>query len=142
LQNRPPAEVFTNALGWLKSIRFTCPNSYIILVVPFGLFEKSAISNAFQQFNVSGNNPAKNEFINLGIEGSYGLTEFVNGGTLDSCDGIHPIVWRSGQLGSLLTEQITLVLNVPLSARSKLSKVRNPWNTLGLASGYKSTSKE
>lgn len=41
-----------------------------------------------------------------------GLTQFVNGGTWESEDGIHPNVWRDGQLGAMLALAVGSTLNL------------------------------
>lgn len=41
-----------------------------------------------------------------------GLTKFVNGGTWQSEDGIHPNVWRDGQLGAMLALNIGRALGL------------------------------
>lgn len=41
-----------------------------------------------------------------------GLTQFISGGTWESGDGIHPVVWRDGQLGAMLAIGVGKLLNI------------------------------
>eukprot|EP01088_Endostelium_zonatum_P018964 TRINITY_DN6317_c0_g1_i2.p1 TRINITY_DN6317_c0_g1~~TRINITY_DN6317_c0_g1_i2.p1 ORF type:complete len:329 (+),score=44.20 TRINITY_DN6317_c0_g1_i2:60-1046(+) len=47
LQHRDQNLVYTQAYGWFNAMRSACPNSWIFLVVPFGLFEEEPIVKVY-----------------------------------------------------------------------------------------------
>jgi len=100
LNGRSDDAVTQSAIGWLKAQRQACPTSRIFLSVPFGRFKEQALSDTFKEYQAQ--NPDKLAYlVQLGVEGSQGLTSF-NGGSLEACDGIHPRTVRNGQLGAMI----------------------------------------
>jgi len=96
----PDQEVISAAFAWFNYIRQACPKSSIFSVIPFGQFKENALEIAFNTYQSK--TPDSNAFqLNLGEEGAEGLSQW--GASIYSNDGIHPLWFRSGQLGSLLT---------------------------------------
>ncbi|PRP74844.1 hypothetical protein PROFUN_09544 [Planoprotostelium fungivorum] len=103
-----PAEVLIPLVtGWLKSMRQTCPKSHIFQVVPFGLFEAEAIEKGLNKYK-SASGDRRAHLIQLGPEAARGLTWF--GASFCSSDGVHPLGWRSSQLGAMLAVKIAAKL--------------------------------
>lgn len=97
------ADVTVNAVEWLFAIRAANPSSKIFLVIPFGGFplQSSNLQQAMETYQQKTND--QNAFLlDLGVEATIGLSGWVSGGTYCSYDGIHPLWFRTGQLGALL----------------------------------------
>jgi len=98
----PDANVEASAFGWLVAQRAAVTSATsIIIVVPFGGFKEAALTEVYTTYQQKYNDQ-QTYFVDLGAPGQEGLTSFVNGGTWQSEDGIHPNVWRDGQLGAML----------------------------------------
>eukprot|EP00026_Physarum_polycephalum_P013529 Phypoly_transcript_13941.p1 GENE.Phypoly_transcript_13941~~Phypoly_transcript_13941.p1 ORF type:complete len:314 (+),score=63.58 Phypoly_transcript_13941:27-944(+) len=98
----PDAAVEASAFGWLVAQRAAVTSATsIIMVVPFGGFKEFALDEVFTTYQQKYDDK-QTYFINLGTPAQEGLTQFVPGGTWESEDGIHPNVWRDGQLGAML----------------------------------------
>jgi len=89
------------ALGWLTAQRSVVnADTKIFITVPFGGFANASIVQAYQMYQEI----AKDSFtflLDLGYEGRRGLSGI--GPSWQASDGVHPYVWRGGQLGSLLS---------------------------------------
>lgn len=76
-------------------------------VVPFGLFEAEAIEKGLNKYK-SASGDRRAHLIQLGPEAARGLTWF--GASFCSSDGVHPLGWRSSQLGAMLAVKIAAKL--------------------------------
>eukprot|EP00048_Salpingoeca_helianthica_P022566 m.19058 g.19058 ORF g.19058 m.19058 type:complete len:371 (+) comp7493_c0_seq1:24-1136(+) len=99
----PPSTVQRNAQGWLSAVRQAAPSSAIFVCVPFGGFQKSALEQATANY-IAASGDTNVFFIDLGAQAAYGTAHW--GASAESCDGIHPLAYRHGQLGSMLAVQV------------------------------------
>lgn len=105
------ANVQASAYGWLVAMRAAIsPSTPIIVVIPFGGFERSVLSEVFSAYQTKYNDKYA-YYLDLGTPAEEGLTHF-NGGDWQSADGIHPNVWRDGQLGAMLALGIGSLLGL------------------------------
>jgi len=117
LQGKPEEQVVESVRQWLSALRDVAgKNLKIYLTVPFGNFCSNALNRGYnlyqndhlERFQETDTNTF---LIDLSKRGMTGLTGFVDGGTLQSCDGIHPrggnsFVARHGELGAMLATAI------------------------------------
>lgn len=101
--------VTASALGWMTAVRQAAPRAHVFVTIPFGGFAASYIQAAFTKYQ-SATPDARMYLMNLGPEAQAGLTAFVNGGSAQSGDGLHPLAWRDGQLGAMMAVQAQLLM--------------------------------
>lgn len=104
-----PTQVQAAVVNWLVSARAALPSSRLCIVVPFGGFERTALTQAVQTYKTA--HPAdKNVFlIDLGTAVQSGLTDPSGAPSLRSHDGIHPDSNTSQLLGTQLAAAIQAV---------------------------------
>lgn len=102
-----PNMVFTNALGWLRDMRKTCPTSRIFFTVPFGQFMEDTLVKVFQTYQTESSD-SLTHLIQMGEQASEGLKN--QGPSFVAWDGLHPWAWKSSQLGALLAAKIVPLL--------------------------------
>jgi len=103
--------VQASAYGWLVAQRAAVSaETAIIMVVPFGGFERPVLSAVYTAYQAKYADK-QTYFLDLGAPAEEGLTHF-QGGTWQSADGIHPNVWRDGQLGAMLAVGIGSLLGL------------------------------
>ncbi|PRP87184.1 G-D-S-L family lipolytic protein [Planoprotostelium fungivorum] len=100
-------QVTEKVLGWLISMRQTCPKSKIFQVVPFGRYSEEFIVKGFQQYRKKSNDRHAH-LIQLGATAAKGLDHVSP--SFCSGDGVHPWGWRSSQLGAQLAVAIAKYL--------------------------------
>jgi len=101
--------VQASALAWLQAITVAAgPQAHIFLTVPFGGFEAKPLAAAFAAFQASalgGRGDPRVHFVDLAeYNAQEGLTW--SGANKNSADGVHPLAWRSAQLGGILANAI------------------------------------
>jgi hypothetical protein len=100
----------------------------IVMVIPFGGFERDVLTEVFTAYQQKYTADKNTYLLDLGYNvisifqfhsnilcsapAEEGLTHFQSGGTWESGDGIHPVVWRDGQLGAMLSLGIGRLLNI------------------------------
>jgi len=105
----PPADVALCAEAWLNAVVQAAPSSKIIVAVPFGQYQTQALHDAFQAYQKSfgnGGNPNVHIVDLAAWNAQEGLTRQQPQGNAVSADSLHPLAWRSEQLGAFLAVAI------------------------------------
>lgn len=98
--------------SWLTSARVaTGANCWIIIVVPFGGFKATALSDAVVSYLANNPTDSKTKFINLGAEAAKGISAGSLGSSLYATDGIHPLHFSHMRIASQLSAAIAKVTN-------------------------------
>jgi len=112
LNGRPTSAIQASAYGWLVAQRAAVTNATsIVIVIPFGGFERDVLTEVYDTYQQKYNDK-DTYLLDLGAPGEEGLTHFQSGGTWESGDGIHPLVWRDGQLGAMLSVGVDQLLKI------------------------------
>ncbi len=101
-------EIFGNTftgnrmLEVLQYIRAKAPNALIIVVIPFGGFMRTGITNAFNTFA-----DANSIKIDLGDFGEKGTTDYTVDGNIYARDGLHPNIWSHARYAARMSRDFT-----------------------------------
>jgi len=101
-----PAQVKATVLSWLVGARTVMPTSRIYIVVPFGGFEREALTAAVQDYKTAHASDTHVFLIDLGVSVQTGLTNPSGMPSQHSHDGIHPDSATSAILGAELAAAI------------------------------------
>ena len=97
---------------WLVSARAAAgSNCWILVVVPFGGFKATALSDAVVSYLANNPTDTKTKFINLGTEAAKGISAGALGSSLYATDGIHPLHFSHMRIASQLSGAIAKVTN-------------------------------
>ncbi len=97
-----PNHVKAVVVNWLVAARSAMPSSRFCIVVPFGGFEREALTQAVQAYKAAHATDTKVFLIDLGISVQAGLSDPSGAPSSHSHDGIHPDAATSQNLGTLL----------------------------------------
>ena len=97
-----PAQVKAAVQSWLVAARAAMPTSRLCIVVPFGGFERDALTQGVQAYKSAHATDTKVFLIDLGVSVQAGLTDPSGQPSLRSHDGIHPDAATSQALGTQL----------------------------------------
>lgn len=100
-----PEQVSACAEAWLGAITAAAPDAHVFLTLPFGLFQSTALSNAYASFQKSASNPLVHLLDLSPWNAQEGLAG--GGGNRNSPDGVHPLAFRAEQLGGILAAGVT-----------------------------------
>lgn len=97
-----PLQVKAAAQSWLVAARAAMPSSRLCIVVPFGGFEREALTQAVQAYKAAHASDTRVFLIDLGVSVQTGLTAPSGAPSQRSHDGIHPNAAASEALGTQL----------------------------------------
>jgi lysophospholipase L1-like esterase len=101
-----PNHVQMTVQNWIGAARAAMPSSRICVVVPFGGFERTPITQAVQAYKTAHASDTNVFLIDLGASIQGGLTNPSGQSSSHSHDGIHPDAVTSEALGSQLAAAI------------------------------------